>query len=501
MGLINKAKNLISGTFRGLYKNESKEGSKSNSNFESTSGSRNKSRGYRTSVASFNSYSGGFYNTLPKKARRDLSLDDRILSNMSVDDLIDALSDSHPDVSFAIWNFLRIGNCGYTINVYKVNSKERYYRAEKEISKFIRSLKSPNLDRFEKSRALNKVINQLMLSVITRGACAMEVVLDENRESVSYFAPVDPSTIEFRVEDGRLIPYQDYGRVCLDIPTFFYEGLDERIDDPYGRSPILSAIAIILFQLQVLNDVKAVVHSQGYPKMDIEILEEILIQRMPINIRNNEEEKQLWLQERLSEILTMYSDLEPDASYVHFDSVKIGMVGGGSSGKGALIDPQKLMTVIDNLIMSGLKTLSTILGRRSTGNTESFAKLEIKLYIQGVKAIQEVISGVIERALTLVLNMQGIQGDVEFYFNPVEVRTELEQEQFKQIKYLNVAYARDQGWIDQEEAARYAVGHAPVGDPDWEHLQPVKNKDGETPKGTTDVNDSAGGSEDMSSSS
>ncbi|MGF7033671.1 hypothetical protein J2T17_004619 [Paenibacillus mucilaginosus] len=35
--------------------------------------------------------------------------------------------------------------------------------------------------------------------------------------------------------------------------------------------------------------------------------------------------------------------------------------------------------------------MSTILGRRSTGNTESFAKIEIKLYIQGVRALQRVV--------------------------------------------------------------------------------------------------------------
>ena len=39
--------------------------------------------------------------------------------------------------------------------------------------------------------------------------------------------------------------------------------------------------------------------------------------------------------------------------------------------------------------MAGLKTLSTI--KKANRNTESFAKMEIKLYIKGVEAMQKTI--------------------------------------------------------------------------------------------------------------
>jgi len=461
--------------------------------------------GSRTTIPKFTDGVGNAFSSLPKRTQRQLGLDERRFNNMSVPDLVDTLIDAHPDVSFALWNFLRIGNCDYNIQVYRVNSKKRYKAAERYLEELIDRLDMPNVYQFEKSRSLKKVINQLILSLITRGAAALEVVLTPDYNDVAFFAPVDPATIEFKYENGRFVPYQGQGRtaISLDIPTFFYEGLDERIDDPYGRSPIISALSMVLFQLQVLNDIKAVVHNQGYPRFDIKIIEEVLLNRMPISIRNNEQEKQKWLRERLDEIIEMYNELEPDDTFVHFDSVEIGMVGGkNGSGGGAMIDPQKLMTAIDNLIMSGLKTLSTILGRRSTGHTESFAKLEIKLYLQGIKVIHDVVSSILSRALTLALNINGKQGIVKFEFCPVEIRTELEQEQFKQIKYLNLAYARDQGWIDQYEAANAAVGHDPVlEEPDWEHLQPIKNKEGQTPKGTVDTNPNAGGNTDKSSGS
>lgn len=440
--------------------------------------------GTRTTLPKFVQGGGGVFGALPKKTQRELGLDDFTLSTMSVEDLIDTLIDAHPDVSFAVWNFMRIGGSGYTIRVEDLENGEIYEEGQLEIQNLIKRLSQPNIEQFELSRDFDKIVDQLMLSTITRGACALELVLTPNYDDVAFIAPVDPATVDFKFENDRYVPYQDEETLSLDIPTFFYDGLDEMIDDPYGRSPILGAINTVIFQLQVLNDLKQVVHNQGYPRFDITILEEVLLKRMPIAIRNNEEKKQQWLNEKLQEIIDMYNNLDPDDSFVHYDSVQIGMAGGGQSG-GALIDPEKLMNVIDHQIMAGLKTLSTILGRRSTGNTESFAKMEIKLYIKGVEAIQKTVERILSRALTLVLNIKGMQGIVYFEFNPIEIRTSLETAQFEQIHLMNCQFKRDQGWISQEEAAILAVGHEPVADGPINNETP-RNADGGQVRGSTD---------------
>jgi hypothetical protein len=295
--------------------------------------------------------------------------------------------------------------------------------------------------------------------------------------------------------NGRYIPTQDNDKVVLDIPTFVYEGIDEKVDDPYGRSPIYSALSMVLFQLQVLNDIKAVVHNQGYPRLDLVVIEEVLLRRMPISIRNNEEKKEKWMNDRLNDIVNMYNQLNPDDVFVHYDSLKIGEAGGKG---GALIDPEKLMHVIDNLIQSGVKTLSTLLGRRGAGQTESYAKVEIKLYMAGLSGIQRYISSFMEKMLTLYLNMKGKQGIVEFRFNPVEIRSELEQEQFKATRLNNIAVMYDRGWISQEEAAQMAVGHAPDSPEPRVAGSVVRNADGNPVSGTIDTNPRAGGNTDDS---
>lgn len=445
--------------------------------------------GTRTSVPRFATGGGGLGGALPKKAQSQLKLDERTLGTASIESMIDIMMDAHPDVSFAIWNFIRLGAGKYTVDVEKIGTGKPDTSSKKLLDQFIQRLEAPNILQFESSRAIDKLLVQLVQSVVTRGASAVELVLSPELSDVAFIAAVDPATIQFKYEGERYVPYQDDGKISLDLPTFLFEALDERIDDPYGRSPIIGAIQMLFFQIQILNDIKAVIHNQGYPRFDINILEEVLLARMPISIRNNEKEKAKWLNERLQEIIKMYQNLNPDDAFVHFNSVEIGTAGGkGGGGGGAVVDPQKIMAVLDNLVMAGLKTLSTILGRRTTGNTESFAKVEIKLYLKGVEAIQKVVERTMSRALTLYLNILGKQGIVKFKFEPIEIRTELEKAQFEQIALQNYAYMRDQGWIDQDAASVMATGLPAVAEPDWEHLgkSTVQNKDGSDTKGSKD---------------
>lgn len=450
--------------------------------------------GARTSIPSFSS-GGGVGGSLPRLTQLSLGLSEARLKGATLENLVDILSDAHPDFGFALWNFLRLGNSGYGIKCFKVGSGKPYPQGEKDLDEFIQRLSIPNAENFEFARDFDKVVNQLLLSTITRGAASVELVLFPGYDDVGFLAPVDPATLEFKFENDRYIPYQDNGSISLDIPTFFYQDLDARIDDPYGRSPLLGALNTVMFQLQVLEDIKAVVHNQGYPRFDITILEEVLLQRMPINVRNNEEAKSKWLNERLLEIIDMYKDLNPDDAFVHFNSVGISTAGGGGKNS-ALIDPGKLMGAVDNLIMSGLKTLSTILGRRSTGNTESFAKMEIKLYLAGLRGIQQVVEQLLSKVLTMCLNIRGKQALVQFRFKPVEIRTDLEQEQMKQIKFLNLQFAYNMGWIDQNEAANVAVGHDPVSEVPLDNITPT-NKEGDVPSGSVDENSKAGGNDDV----
>ncbi|MCY8291540.1 hypothetical protein [Bacillus haynesii] len=407
---------------------------------------------------------------------KHMKLSESIFKRYPPKKLLSILKHNHPDVSQAIWNFKIIGNSGYKIRVTKLDGSSEHESGQKLIDNFMRKLDFYSSDGFEKSRSIDRIIDQMFDSVLVRGAVSIEMVMDSEFSDVMYIANVDPDTIDFKVENGRLIPYQ--GKVKLDIPTFFHEGLDESEVDPYGTSPFLSVIQTLAFHQQVMEDIKMVIHNQGYGKYDIKIIEEVLLKRMPIQIRNNEKKKQEWLNDQLNTIIQMYSKLDPDAAFVHFDSVEVDMV---DSAKAAL-DPQKIMSVIDTQILGALKQYSTLMGRRSQGQTEQYAKLEIKIFMKSVKRVQFMIESILSRALTKLLNIHGMQGYVFFEFKDTEIRTELEQVNFEQIAIQNAQKKRDNGWISQDEASIEVTGTKSSGTPDKEMLG-VKSSE---PMGTPD---------------
>jgi hypothetical protein len=167
---------------------------------------------------------------------------------------------------------------------------------------------------------------------------AWEVVLNESVNDVVDIVPVDPSLIWFRrdPETNRLVPWQYvknprmqqgetwFGQYKqIDTPTFIYEELDPMVDDPYGRTPILPVLRVVFFHLQVLQDLKAVVHNQGYPRMDVSMLEEVMLKNMPAQYKVNPNEQRKWLKERMEEMQKHFNSLNPDDALFHWDSVKV----------------------------------------------------------------------------------------------------------------------------------------------------------------------------------
>ncbi len=417
---------------------------------------------------------------IPKPAKH-MKLTEQTLRRYAPKKVLEILKNNHPDVSQAVWNFKIIGNSGHKVRVTLLDGKSEHKSGQKLIDDFLLGLNYYSTTGYEKSRSLDKLVDELIEHALIRGATSIEMVMNRDADDVLYLTAVDPDTITFERERGRVVPYQQTsrsGKIKLDIPTFFYEGLDETATDPYGTSPFLSVIQIISFHLQVMEDLKQVIHNQGYGKYDIKIVEEVLLKRMPINIRNNEQKKQEWLNTQLSMIIDMYSKLDPDAAFVHFDSVEVDMIDASK----ATLDPQKIMAVIDAMMNNALKQFSTLMGRRSTGQTEQYAKMEIKIFMKSVQRIQKMIESMISRALTKLLNIHGMQGYVFFEMNDTEIRTDLEKVNFEQIAIGNAQKKRDNGWISQDQASEEVAGQKAVGEPDKEMLGIVKPE----PKGAAD---------------
>lgn len=480
MGLFDTIKNRL-----GFSTSKPVKEIEANTHYEPIGFGINRFKGSNKRRSSNNDIS--FYSFIPR-SRQYKRLDYKVMENKRTEDLLKILMDNHPDVSFALWEFLRLGMSGYKVKAYKVKQRkgkgdlEENKKAQVFIDEYIRDLANPPATEFYKhNNSLDKVVGKLLQFCVLYGASSVELGLTKSGEIGDIFV-VNPSTIDFGTnkKDNRIIPFQfqlGKGYIPLDIPSFFYEGLDEFGDEPYGRAPFQAVISTVFFQMQVLQDLRAVVHSQGYPRIDIQIIEEALMAHAPPQVRTHPDKKQEYIENQLTMLINEYSSLDPDDALVHLNSVEIGVIGEGNK---ALIDPQKLFSVIDNQIQNGLKILSTMLGRRGQGSSsETYSKMEMKLFIKSVESIQAVVERILSNLFTYVMRYEGHQGFAEFKFNPIELRTEQEQHAFLQIKISNYERMRDNGWITNDEAAQAIIGHDAVSDP-------IVISDDKTPKGNPD---------------
>ena len=396
-------------------------------------------------------------------------------TNSTAEKLLDILIDSNPDVSQALWSFLRMCNSGHTYKVLKTNGKP-YKEGQNKVDEWIRALELQQTNRgFKEDRSLNSLINKIHLSFFVKGAASAEVVLNKKFQP-NYIGEVDPHSIWFKQKEDELKPWQLQPNAnikdrqqgewvgsykLLDIPSFFYQPLDARLNDVYGVCPILPALQVIFFQMQILQDLQTVVHKAGYPRIKLKILEETLIANAPPTIKNDAKALAVWLTSKKNEIETEYKNIKPDDAFIHFDSTDISYL---ETNRGlGTYDARALIAIIDSQVVASLKSLSTLMGRHK-GKTETYASAEVQLYIKGVEAVQAVSGLLMSRALTFALNMFGMQGYVEFKYLPIELRSKTELAQWNAIRIKNHLITVALGMEGFEEASIELTGHKPTGE-------------------------------------
>jgi len=222
--------------------------------------------------------------------------------------------------------------------------------------------------------------------------------------------------------------------VKVDNGRFFYVQYDPRDDEPNGVSPILPVLSMVWMQIRILVDLAEIMKKVGFPRVDIQLLEEVLIKNAPPNIRTDAVKLQAYLDDTVEHYRSAYLEVQPEDAYVHSDSIKIGMLESKSGSQA--FDVRALMEIVDQQISSALKTLPTLLGR-STGKTGTFSDSQIKLYKATIESMQRVSEMMLSRLLTKALHFSGRRGQVVVKYVSVELRSETEVEQWQATKINN----------------------------------------------------------------
>lgn len=370
---------------------------------------------------------------------------------------IEYLKRVNPDVSMAVWNFVRMANLGNETHFYAKDGKTRRTDLESKWRDFASGVNEIS------NAGLDGLIDQLHYSSFLLGAMGVEVEVTPDRKDIYDVYPVKPQSIEWELKEikGRKtwVPFQYdmHKKIYLDPDNanFFWVPSDPDIGDPRGTLTMTPVLQAIDFQMQILQDLQAVLHHQGYPRNDISIDLERLMTICPAHVKNNPKELSKWLDEQYGYIANMMENIAPDSDYIHFDNVKINMTGGANGGRS--LDVRAITEMVDVQVLNGLKQLGTFSNRHS-GKTETYSTVEFLIVTQGIKSCQRGSKRIMEKIAELWLRVNGEQAIVKFKHNPINHQSEMDIQTLALMKQEYYAIAQGMGWVSPDEATQETIG-------------------------------------------
>jgi hypothetical protein len=376
------------------------------------------------------------------------------------------IRDYNPDASLAVWNVLRLANSGHQVDVYTSEAgPDGQPVQDKEGKALVEDLAERAGGEY--GGGVDTILDVFHLTLMTQGAIAAEVELSQNLREVVDLCPVDPRYIEFALdqESAKAVPVIIAGGAPkrINLNQFRYLPLDPDVGDPHGRAPLWSALETVFFQTEVLRDLKAVCHNQGYPRLDVSLLEEIILQNVPEHLKaaGKEDELRSFVDGFLTDLQSTYNTLEPDDTFIHWDWVKVTSVGGAGGGGGA-IDVAKVIAAIDAQIVAGLKQLPILLGRNE-GATTTHATVQWQIYVAGIEALQRRTKRLLEWMYNVALRVWGRQSYARVTFNAIRKSDRKAEAEAARIEADTMVMQELAGWVTHDEAAQAITGHAAPG--------------------------------------
>lgn len=393
----------------------------------------------------------------PNEKWRNLDLDTETLSKMAPDTLLEMLTDVSPDISRALWDFLRMCNPGWEAIAIDLKGKQIGGPAQEALDAFLLQLKALY-------GSLDVVIGRLYIGAFLRGGFFGELVLDRTGKRPIDFATPDPRAARFRWKEDRdrggfwqLGQWQNGTWIDIPDPTVRYIPIDPPPGSPYGRPLAMPALFTAIFLVGLLHDLRRVVAQQGYPRLDIEVSIDEILKAMPEDLEEDPQAFKEFVEDTLAAVTEVYASLQPDDAYVHTSGIKVNRPVGAvdASSLGAV---DGLIRALERMTIRALKTMPLLMGSNE-GVTETSANRQWEVYAAGVKALQHLAESLLEYLFGLALQAQGIPAAVKFRFAELRASELMRDAQVQQLRTQNAWLAWLYGWISHDEAALEAVGH------------------------------------------
>jgi hypothetical protein len=274
---------------------------------------------------------------------------------------------------------------------------------------------------------LKQFLDDCRYSMLLRGAIGIELIMDKQLVP-DRFRLVDMATVEWtESKPGEYKPQQrppsGGDPIKLDIPTFFTTMFHQNPTDVYAYSTFVSVINTVAARTSVINELYRIMQVTGYPRMDISVLEDLVMQHAPANLRADPEARQRYVDAQLASIRTSFANIRSDQALIHTNGVEVKMV--NDKNPGAAINMKEVVETLDAQNQAALKTMPSVVGKGTNANV---ASTETRLFAMNCDSLNGSIAAPLSEAFTLAARIAGYQGRLEVYFPPVELRPVMELE-------------------------------------------------------------------------
>lgn len=375
--------------------------------------------------------------------------------------LIKTLFKHDPDMSAAVNAFLTVADTELGFLV-RDTAGELDPAGQKILQQLVISLttRTDYSKGFKIVPSLSSITESCRMMLLMRGSIGGELIMSKEMTPAE-IRLVDMGSVEwFETTPGNFVPQQRSltGKIIsLDFPTFFATWFRRDPTEIYSHSPFVSAINTIASRQQVINDLYRIMKVTGYPRMDIKVLEEVLMKNAPEAAKTDVAAKQSYLTLQLGAIKTALASMKPDQAFIHTDSMEVSTANDKSPGMAIDISP--VITVLNAQNQAGLKTMATIIGRGESGvNT---ASVEARVFSLNAQALNSPIASFLSQIFTLALRFSGSESYVECKFRDVEMRSSTELETQMLVRSQRLKDDLSLGLISDQEYHLMMYGRLP----------------------------------------
>lgn len=367
-----------------------------------------------------------------------------------------------PDLSAAVWAYLRVGIPeSYTAvakNLDGTFNREATLLVQQIITRF--DLLPDYSEGFSGPQSMRSVAESLAKELVLEGAMAAELVLGKDRLP-RRIQPVAVSQLEFIAnKDKTLSPIQVIGneQINLDVPTFVYVALDQDLLESHASSFLEAAIKPTLFVEDFAQDIHRIIKKVIHPRQKVRIDEERVRKFLSAEAQTDSVKAVEELNAIVSAVEAKINNLKPEEALVYLDSLGFEIENPSNAG---LSSEYEVLQAIGNARMAtGSKAMGTVLGHASSSS--NIASTETMLFMKSAAgAVKLKLDEVFSRLLTIAVRLFGMDVTVQFKFSDIDLRPAAELEAFKQTRQTRILEQLSLGLLSDEEACLLLTGNLP----------------------------------------